>query len=57
VAKKITSHTIAESVILPACCKVYVWWGMWKRDFKNPYQITLFFGVYDKCLKTLSHKW
>jgi hypothetical protein len=25
VAKKITSHTIAESVILPACCKVYVW--------------------------------
>jgi hypothetical protein len=32
--KEMKSHTIVESVILPACC--CIWRGIWKRDFENP---------------------
>lgn len=39
VAKKIKSHTIAESVILPACCKfINIMFGEnYEKEFENPY--------------------
>jgi hypothetical protein len=60
VSKRMKSHTIAESVILPACCKIVN--IMSGEEYEKEMlkirmcYLTLSVGGYKTCFKPLSHK-